>query len=61
MSNGYQHELRNWWCSKCKIWLASCDLDRTERHRKCQVKAEWREYKVMCFEVKPLRAQDSRT
>ena len=61
MSSEYQHELRNWWCPKCRKWLPSCDLDATERHRKCQTKAEWWEFTVTCFDVKPLRAQDART
>ena len=46
----YQHELRNWWCPKCKEWLASCDIDLAQRHRECYAKVEWRRYEVTCFD-----------
>lgn len=39
--------LRNWWCSKCRMWVASVDTDLAQRHRKCQTRCQWLEYDVM--------------
>jgi hypothetical protein len=32
----------NWWCPKCRAWVASCELDDRRVHRECQTKAQWR-------------------
>ena len=48
----YQHDLRNWWCVKCRAWLASCDIDAAQRHRECGTRCEWREYRIEWAEEK---------
>ena len=38
--------LMNWWCPECKTWLASEDMNEARRHKTCNTKAQWKEYRV---------------
>lgn len=61
MPTDLTHNLRNWYCPRCAAWLSSTDIDEAKRHRDCGKRCEWREFLVECFEIQPLKLQDSRT
>ena len=49
MSKAYV-SLRNWWCARCRAWIASCDMYEDRTCRVCGKKCEWREFKPEIFQ-----------
>lgn len=38
--------LRNWWCPRCRQWLASEDIAKY-RHIVCGTKCQWRSFTLL--------------